>query len=186
MSGEEAPGRLSSRLIHHGRIVHLSLDLVRFPDGSTGEMEMIRHPGASAVVPFLEDPGSQDPRILLVHQYRYAAGGYLYEVPAGLPDGNESWEACAHRELREETGWRATNIRYLTSVKTTPGFTDEEIRIFAAWGLAAGEDDLDKDEFIEVVPIPLSSAVDRVRSGEIKDGKTVAALLYVSQFRHTF
>ncbi|MEX0980327.1 MAG: NUDIX hydrolase [Gemmatimonadota bacterium] len=177
------PGRLSGRLIHDGRIVHLSIDEVRFPDGSTGELEMIRHPGASAVIPFTGTPADPDPEILMVHQYRYAAGGFLYEIPAGLPHPGESWEACAHRELQEETGWHTANLRYLTSVRTTPGFTDECIRLFAAWDLTWGEVDPDDDEFIEVVAIPLSRAVGMVKDGEITDGKTMAALLFAQAFR---
>lgn len=183
MSGEDEPGRLSSRSVHEGRIVRLSVDRVRFPDGSTGELEMIRHPGAAAVVPFVGSPGDPDPEILMVHQYRYAAGGYLHEIPAGLPKEGESWEACAHRELQEETGWQAENLDYLTEIRTTPGFTDELIRLFAAWGLRRGESDPDHDEFIEVVTLPLSKAIEMVRRGEITDGKTVAALLYSHAFR---
>src|SRR5690606_5561580 len=77
---------LASRPVHDGRIVHLSIDTVRFPDGSTGELEMIRHSGAAAVLPVLDSLDDPDPRVLLVHQFRYAGGGYLYEVPAGRPD----------------------------------------------------------------------------------------------------
>jgi ADP-ribose pyrophosphatase len=172
------PGLVSSRPIHRGRVVRLSIDEVRFPDGSTGELEMIRHPGASAVLPFLGDPDDPDPEILLLRQYRYAAGGYLYEVPAGLPAPGESWEECAHRELTEETGWQAANLRYLTEVRTTPGFTDELIRIFAAWGLSRAERAPDVDEFIEVLRLPFSEVIEMVRSGKITDAKTIAALLF--------
>ena len=159
------------------------MDDVRFPDGSIGELERIRHVGASAVLPFLDPPDSRDPAILLVHQYRYAAGGYLYEVPAGLPERpDEPWADCARRELREETGYSAGNVEYLTRIYTTPGFTDEVIHLFAATELSRGEADHDDDEFIAVVRMPLSVAVERIRTREIVDCKTVATLLFGAAF----
>src|SRR5438132_313648 len=110
MSDQE-PGQISSRPIYSGRMVKLDVDTVRFPDGSTGEMEIFRHPGASAVVPFLSDPAGADPQVLLLRQYRYAANGYLYEVPAGKLDGDEDPEVCARRELEEETGCTASGVQ---------------------------------------------------------------------------
>lgn len=182
--GTDGPGRLDRREVHHGRVVRLSVDRVRFPDGSEGELEFIRHVGAAAVVPFLDSPAEPDPRVLLVRQYRYASGGYLYEVPAGLPDnGDEEWSDCAHRELAEETGYRAGELRYLTRIYTTPGFTNEVIHIFGAAALEVGASDHDHDEFIEVVAMRLSEAVERVRVGEIVDGKSVVALLFADRFR---
>jgi ADP-ribose pyrophosphatase len=167
------------RPVHRGRIVDLSLDTVRFPDGSTGELEFIRHRGASAVVAYLDPPDDPDPRILLVHQFRYAAGGDLYEVPAGMPDtDNESWEVVAARELEEETGYQADTLGYLGRIYTTPGFTDEVIHLFAATGLRPGQMNRDGDEYMEVLALPLSEAVAAIRSGEIVDGKSVAALLW--------
>jgi ADP-ribose pyrophosphatase len=177
------PGRLGSRLVHDGRIVHLSVDTVRFPDGSTGELELIRHAGASAVLPLLGSPGEEDPDILLLRQYRYASGGYLYEVPAGMPDEpGEPWEVCAARELEEETGWKARSLRKMTRIYTTPGFTDEVIHLFLAWELEEGDGELDDDEFIDVVRVPLSTALEWVREGRIVDGKSVATLLYAAAF----
>jgi ADP-ribose pyrophosphatase len=183
-AGAEGPGRLERREVHHGRVVKLSVDRVRFPDGSEGELELIRHVGAAAVVPFLDSPTDPDPRVLLVRQYRYASGGYLYEVPAGLPDSaNEEWSECAHRELAEETGYRAGELRYMTRIYTTPGFTNEVIHIFGAAALEGGTSDHDHDEFIEVVAMRLSEAIERVRVGEIVDGKSVAAFLFADRFR---
>ena len=95
--------RIGSRRAYAGRIISLDVDRVRFPDGSEGELEMIRHPGASAVVPFVSDPEGEDPQILLIRQYRYAADDYLYEIPAGRLDPGEEPSDCARRELREET-----------------------------------------------------------------------------------
>jgi len=184
--GPNGTGRLSSRVVHHGRVVHLSVDRVRFPDGSEGDLELIRHPGAAAVVPFVDPPESPDPAILLLRQYRYASGGYLYEVPAGLPGGtNEAWAECARRELAEETGFTAARIDYLTRIFTTPGFTNEVIHLFAATGLSAGDAVRDADEFITVQVVPFSSALEMVRTGRIVDCKTVAALLYTAAFRRT-
>ena len=96
--------KLGSRRIYTGKVLNLDIDQVRFPNGSTGELEIIRHSGASAVLPFLSDPASDDPQILLIKQYRYAAEDFLYEVPAGRLDPNESPADCARRELLEETG----------------------------------------------------------------------------------
>ena len=183
MSEGARPGRLESRIVHDGRIVKLSVDTVRFPDGSTGELEMIRHPGASAVLPVVGSLEEADPEILLLRQYRYAAGGTIWEVPAGLPKGpDEPWEACAARELEEETGRRGSRLVPLTRILTTPGFTDEVIRLFAADGLEEGASNLDDDEFVEVRRMRLSEAVEMVRRGEIVDCKSVATLLYAAMF----
>src|SRR6202163_601934 len=113
------PAQIDSRRIYTGRIINLDVDRVRCPNGSAGDLEMIRHPGASAVVPFLTDPAVGDPQVLLLRQYRYASNGYLYEIPAGRLDPDELPEACAHRELAEETGCTATSMTFLTSVYTT-------------------------------------------------------------------
>lgn len=177
------PGRIARRPVHAGRIVDLGIDTVRFPDGSTGELEMIRHSGASAVLPVLDGPDADDPRVVLVRQYRYASGGYLYEVPAGRPDhAGEPWEACARRELREETGYEAGALRRLTSIWTTPGFTDERIHLFLATDLTEGDTEYDPDEFMELVRVPFSEALRMVRDGEITDGKTICTLLYAARF----
>lgn len=180
---QQEPGKLESRPVHDGRIVHLSIDTVRFPDGSTGELEMIRHSGAAAVLPVLSDPDGPDPQIVLVKQYRYATGGWLYEVPAGRPDRpGEPWDECARRELLEETGLVAGELRYLTEIWTTPGFTDEKIRLYLATNLSAGETSYDADEFMELVKLPLSEALRMVRDGEIHDAKTMCTLLYAAGF----
>lgn len=182
-NGAEAPGMIATRPVHSGRIVNLSIDTVRFPDGSTGEIEMVRHSGAAAVVPVLSDPDGPDPQVLLIRQYRYASGGYMLEIPAGRPDQpGEDWEVCARRELAEETGLTAAHMQYLTSIFTTPGFTDEQIRIYLATGLTQGDTRLDHDEFLEPVVMTISDALERVRSGEITDAKTICGLLYAAGF----
>lgn len=183
MSEAEPHGRIDSRTVHSGRIVHLSIDTVRFPDGSTGELEMIRHSGAAAVLPVLGEPSGPDPQILLIRQYRYASGGFMLEVPAGRPDREgEDWELCARRELEEETGLVAGSLTYMTTIFTTPGFTDEQIRLYMATDCTTGTGSLDADEFIEPVTLTMSNALARIRDGEITDGKTVCTILYAAGF----
>ncbi len=144
---------------------------------------MIRHRGASAVLPFVGPLSDPDPEVLLIRQFRYAAGGYIYEVPAGLlDDADEDWDACARRELEEETGMLAGELIPLTRILTTPGFTDEVIHLYAATGLVPGETSRDADEFIELVRLPFSRAMEMVREGDIVDGKSVAAILYAAAF----
>src|SRR5213593_1059512 len=175
--------QLASRRVYTGRVVRLDVDTVSFPDGSTGELEIIRHPGAAAIVPCLSDPRtSDDPTILLIRQFRYAAGGVLWEIPAGTLAPGESPEACARRELLEEAGVTAERLERLTSIYTTPGFTDEVIHLFMASGLAAGATAHERDEFIEVVSRPLSEVLTGIRDGEIRDAKTCLAILYMAGF----
>jgi ADP-ribose pyrophosphatase len=182
--GAEKPGQLDSRTIHDGKIVKLALDTVRFPDGSTGDIELVRHSGASAVVAILGDPEDPDPRIVLLRQFRYAAGGELFEVPAGRPDRpGEPWEEVAARELEEETGYVHGRLDRLTTIYTTPGFTDERIHLFVATGLEKGTTNLDQDEFVEVVVMPLSRVLDAIRDGRIIDAKSICSLLFYSTFR---
>jgi ADP-ribose pyrophosphatase len=176
-SDETKPGQIRSERIYTGRIINLDRDTVRFPDGSVGELEMVRHPGASAVVPFVSEPAGDDPQILLLRQYRYAAEEFLYEVPAGRLDAGEAPLACANRELREETGCTARNMEFLFTMFTTPGFTDERIHVFMASGLEQGEAARESDEFT------LSTALRFIQEGRIKDGKTALAILYAAGFR---
>ncbi len=178
----EGPGQIGSRRAYTGRIISLDVDEVRFPDGSTGSLEMVRHPGASAVVPLL-DASATDPEVLLIRQYRYAAGGYLFEIPAGRLDAGESPLECAKRELREETGYSAARVEPLFTMFTTPGFTDEKIHLFLAMDLEPGESAREADEFMELVPTRLSRALSMIEQGEIQDAKTALALLYTARFR---
>ena len=180
---EDSSATVSSRVIHDGRVVHLSMDRVRFPDGSEGDLELIRHPGASAVLPVVGPRGEADPRVLLVRQYRYAGGGYIYEVPAGLPQPGESWETCAARELEEEAGVVAGRLEYLTRIHTTPGFTNEVIHLFAGFDLSEGRIARDDDEFLAVEEFRLSQVLDMVADGRITDGKSLVTILFAARFR---
>jgi ADP-ribose pyrophosphatase len=177
------PGRVKSSRAYTGKVISLDIDTVRFPDGSIGELEMIRHPGASAVVPFLSDPLGEDPQVLLIRQYRYAADGYLYEIPAGRLDFGEDPRDCAARELQEETGCTADRLDYLLTMLTTPGFTDEKIHLYMATGLTPGETKHEADEFLELQPVLLSRALEMIEAGEIRDGKTALGLLFAAGFR---
>ena len=105
--------KLSTRRVFSGRVINLDVDRVRYPDGSEGELDIIRHPGASAIVPFLNDPAGENPQVLLIKQYRYATGGYLFEIPAGRPEPGEKPDDCARRELREDTGCTARTLRLM-------------------------------------------------------------------------
>jgi ADP-ribose pyrophosphatase len=162
-------------------VVNLDVETVTLPNGATVDLEIIRHPGAVAVVP-LKDDGT----VLLIRQYRHAAGGYIYEVPAGKLDPGEEPRHCAARELEEEVGHRASCLTHLLSFYTTPGFTDEVIHLFLATGLTPGTQKLDHDEVLDVVEMPLDETVQRIADGTIRDGKTIIGLqtVYLSRQRH--
>ena len=173
---------LSSTQIHRGRVIDLDEDTVRFPDGSTGKLEMVRHPGAAAVLPFASDPRGADPTILLIQQFRHATDGPLIEIPAGRLNPGEDPQDCARRELLEEVGVKAGRIERLTTIWTTPGFTDERIHLFWAADLTTGTHAREPDEFIEVLTKPLSEALTLIRDGVICDAKTVVGILYMAGF----
>lgn len=182
--GETPDAQLASTELYRGKIITLDRDTVRFPDGTvTEEFDIVRHPGASAIVPFMSDPGGDEPQLLLLRQYRYAAGGYIYEIPAGRLDEGETPEQCAARELKEETGCTAAQMERLTTMFTTPGFTDEVIHLFMATGLTHGESNREADEFADVVIIGLAEALEMIRTGEIPDAKTALGILFAAGFR---
>ena len=174
---------ISATRLYSGKVVNLDLDTVRFPDDSIGQLEMLRHPGAAAVVPFLDPPGGADPQVVLIRQFRHAADGYIWEVPAGRLDGGEPPESCAARELEEETGMRARRLERLTTIYTTPGFTDEQIHLFLADGLEPGAEHREADEFMELHTLRWSKVLGMIERGEIVDGKTLVSLLFVQSFR---
>lgn len=173
---------IASHRIYTGKVVKLDVDQVRFPDGSAGELEMIRHVGAAAIIPFVSDPAGDDPQIMLLKQYRYAADSYLYEIPAGKLEPDEEPLTCAERELKEETGCTAERLEHLFTFYTTPGFTDEVIHVFLAAGLTRGEDNPESDEFFSVETMKLSYALRMIQTNEMKDGKTMLAILYAAGF----
>jgi ADP-ribose pyrophosphatase len=174
--------RLHSQRFYSGRRISVDVDTVRFPDGSTGTLEMVRHPGATAVVPLLDSPRAADPRVILIRQYRYAALDYLWEVPAGTLEPGEPPEICARRELREEAGVDAGRLDHLTSVFTTPGFTDELIHLYLARDLTRVAAAPEPDEFLEVRELRWSEVGTLIRQGQIRDAKTLTALMFIQCF----
>lgn len=178
------PGQVATRRVHAGRVLSLDIDTVRFPDGSTGELEMFRHPGASAVIPVLGGDAS-DPSILLIRQYRYATLGMIWEIPAGRLDEGEQPIDCARRELLEETGATAGRFDHLTTIYPTPGFCDEQIHLFAAFDLTVDDQKSrrEADEFLTVSPFPLSTVLGMVKDGTISDAKTICSVLFFAGFR---
>ncbi|HXJ22388.1 MAG TPA: NUDIX hydrolase [Polyangia bacterium] len=176
--------QLASRRIYTGRVLNLDVDTVGYPDGTSGELEMIRHPGAAAVLPVLSADDAPDPQLLLIRQYRYAAGGPIWEIPAGRLEPGESPEECARRELLEEAGATARRWKRLTTVYTTPGFTDERIHLFAAFDLVVKPESQrrEPDEFMELKAMPTSQVLGMVREGELVDGKTAVAVLFFAGF----
>ncbi|MGQ9890167.1 MAG: NUDIX hydrolase [Aggregatilineales bacterium] len=161
-----------TRQVYAGRVVKLEVSEVRLPDGSAGVREVVRHQGAVAVVPVFDNRD-----VLLVRQYRIGAGASILEIPAGLLEAGERPEACAARELQEETGYQPGALTSLGGYYTAPGYTTEYIHLFLAADLTPSELASDPDEFIEVARMPLSRALEMVDAGEIVDGKTQIGLL---------
>jgi len=165
---------ITSERIYSGRVVTLDVDQVRLPEGGRSLREVVRHPGAAVILPVLDDG-----RLVLIRQYRYAAGEVLLELPAGTLEPGEDPKTCASRELIEETGWRAASLEGIGRIFTTPGFSDEVIHIFVATRLQEHADGSapDADEDIETVLIPAEEVFDLARRGGVEDSKTLAALL---------
>jgi ADP-ribose pyrophosphatase len=176
---------VSSRRVYEGRVLNLDIDQVRFPDGTLGELELIRHSGASAVVPFLDEPNDRGARVLLLRQFRYAADAFLYEIPAGRLNPGEAPDECARRELLEEAGCTARSLVSIGGFFTTPGFIDEYIHAFMATGLTRGVASPESDEFIHHESHTLQEILRMIDRGQIVDAKTIIALLMVERLiRH--
>jgi ADP-ribose pyrophosphatase len=166
---------ITSRRIHEGLICNLREDTVELSNGRSALREIVEHDPVVAIVP-LDENGD----VILVRQYRLAAGEALLEVPAGLVDPGEALEAAAQRELREETGCRAANLRRLAGFFVSPGFCTEFIHVYLATGLSESPLDGDEDEDIRVERMPLVEAVRLVEEGAIKDAKSVVGILMAS------
>jgi ADP-ribose pyrophosphatase len=166
---------VSQRLVYQGRSIEVFQEEVELPNGAVATLDVVRHPGASCVVPI-----EADGRVLLIRQYRHAAGGTIWEVPAGKLDGDPP-EVCAAKELEEEAGRRAGRLERLGEIWTTPGFTDEKIHLFAAFDLVEVPHAREEHEVIEVVPMALDAALDLIWSGELTDAKSALALLHVAR-----
>ncbi len=159
------------REIYKGSPVHLFVETVVLPNGKKVDLEIVRHPGASAVVPLLEDG-----TVVLIHQYRHAAGGFIYEIPAGKLSKGEAPETCATRELEEEVGYRAGHLKKLSAIFTVPGFCDEVIHLYLGTDLKATQQKLDADEVIEIVKMPFEEVMQKIRDQTIRDAKSIVAL----------
>jgi len=157
--------------IYKGKVVILNVDRVTLPNGATVDLEVIRHPGAAAIVPMKDDK-----TVILIRQFRHAAGGFIYEIPAGKLNPGEDPRDCAARELEEEIGYRASSFELLTSIFTAPGFADEVIHIYKGTGLTKGRQKLDHDEVLNVVELPIEKAIAQIQDGTIRDGKTIVGL----------
>jgi ADP-ribose pyrophosphatase len=163
---------VSSRRVYNGRVVSLRVDQVRLPSGRVTEREIVEHGGAVGIVA-VDDDG----QVLLVRQFRSALGTMLLEIPAGTLDPNEDVRACAFRELQEETGYAAREMRELYAFYSSPGFSNERISLFLATGLSEGAQRPETDEIIEVVKMPLDRVLEMVAAGEICDGKSILGLI---------
>ena len=166
------PGRVKRTLAYEGSFLVVNRDEVLLPNGHTTTLELIEHPGAAAVVPL-----DADGNIVMIRQYRYAAGGFILEIPAGKLSPGEDPALCAIRELEEETGLRAERLEPLGFIWTTPGFTDEKIWLYLAEGLTETEQALEDGEVLTIERAPRDAVFRMAESGEISDGKSVCALL---------
>jgi ADP-ribose diphosphatase len=161
----------SKEIIRRGRVFDVTVEKVCLPNGACIDMDIIRHPGAAAIVPLTERQ-----EILMLRQYRHAIGRYWWEIPAGTFEGKEDPLVCARRELTEETGYTAQTWEPLGAVTPVPGYSDERIHLFLARDLTQAGQNLDFDEIIEVHPLPLDRVVTMIMEGEIEDAKSIAAV----------
>lgn len=162
--------------IHDSGFMQFRREDLLLPNGAHCRLDIIRHPGAACVVPLRKDG-----QVVLIRQYRHAAGGFILEAPAGKLDHGESPESCAAREIIEEAGVKAGKLHSLGPIFTTPGFTDEVIHLFAATELETVPAAPEHDEIIDIILMPLDEALALAESGEIRDGKTLCALWRLQQ-----
>ena len=157
--------------LHHGRVFNLIRENVTLDNGVITDMEFVEHPGATAIIPMLNES-----RVLLLKQYRHSLRQYIWEIPAGTLDPQESIMNCAKRELIEETGYSAHQWQKLGEITPVPGYSDERIHIFLATDLQPAEQNLDTDEIINVHDVGFSEAIEMIEKGEIQDAKSIAGL----------
>jgi len=163
--------------VYHGKVFELIRENVTLENGTTTDVEFIEHPGATAVIPFLDDN-----RIVLLKQYRHALKKYIWEIPAGTLDPQEEIISCAKRELIEETGYSAAQWHRLGEITPVPGYSDERIHIFLATELQPADQNLDEDEVIQVLAVDFLKAIEMIGDGEIQDAKSIAGLFLASQW----
>ncbi len=166
---------VSSKTVFEGKIVKVTVDQARLPDGSMSTREVVYHPGGVAILPLDENN-----QVTLVRQYRYPIGQTLLELPAGkLDHGAEEHLLGAQRELSEEAGLEAAEWTYLGYLLASPGFCDEALHMYLARGLTGVSRHPDEDEFLDVVTMPFGELARQVMDGTVTDAKTVAAVLKV-------
>ena len=166
------PTTVASHLIHRGRIIQVSTEVLRYANGREHEQDLVRHPGAAAVVAV-----DADNRVCLVRQYRHGVEDFLWEIPAGKLDPGEAPDDCAVRELAEETGVSARSWLSLGLYLPAPGIYNEVIHLYLARDLKVGQANPDADEELELAWRPFPDVMRMVQSGELNDGKTAMALL---------
>ena len=159
-----------SESVYRGRILNLRVDQVEFDDGKSTLREVVEHRGAAAIVPVLQD------KVVLVRQFRYATGSELLEIPAGTLEQGEDPEACARRELEEETGYKCDKLLKMFECFMAPGYSTEKIHFYLARNLRLSKMRTEDDERIQTELIPIAAAMERIRKGEIHDAKTICGL----------
>ncbi|RLB65708.1 MAG: NUDIX hydrolase [Deltaproteobacteria bacterium] len=167
------PKTFSRETVFVGRVLDVGVEKHQMPDGRQSSFEIIRHPGGAAVLPVLPDG-----RVLLIRQFRPAIGEMIYEIPAGRLEPGESARECAGRELIEEVGYSASQLLPLGGFWSTVGFCDEYIHLFLGRGLTVEEQALEPDEIIELCPMTLEEALEKIENGDILDSKTQLALVH--------
>ena len=163
--------------IYKGKIINLNVHKVILPNNTTANREIVVHPGAVAILPIDEEG-----KIIFVNQFRKAVEEELLEIPAGKIEVGEDPKKCAMRELEEETGFLASQLMFMNKIYTSPGFSDEVIYIYLAKDLTIGKKNLDEEEFIDLYKYSFVDALNLIKSGGIKDAKTIAAILLMQNY----
>lgn len=172
---------LRSEVLMKGRAFTIRRDYLKTPDGRETRFEIVEHGGSVIIIP-VDDEGN----LLFVRQYRHAAGMDLLELPAGTRDGDEPFEECAAREIREETGMEAGTLKHVGSFYLAPGYSTEYMGVFLAADLKHNPLEADDDEFLSVEKLPIKEALALAERGEMPDAKSLAALLMARPYLETY